>query len=1165
MKERGSDHGRYDNAFPAGRSTATSPRTTTAATHRNRSIPSREQQHQGSLKGSYRKLLCALLVGFYLGATVTMWVHTWNMADSHMQHDDRGKAMGLVPPHALDWWQQYMAASNCSDSKTLARAVETGDRQKPSPTPAGSPLKQEKTMPSPAPTKHPVVKAVPPPKEQSKPQEKQQPLTAPEMDTLLHPQSLASPEELAKVRDALQHTYQRSFLPLQAVVETPTLSNLAHRNNNYTYSKPLPLRTSSKLHTFTYFQNVHSCRDLPNGWPVDHPQELDPKFGNIFGDLGSLYRHRMEYAEIACPVDADPFLPWIHDVFPTTDGRYIEFVAHNKRRCRQDPAKFRADIDNLEPQVALIQSIPVQRVSKEHIQAHTGIPAEWKSMHSGEQRYRLASIAEADFDGKETRFICQFHTLKPTSEGGVQKIVLGETLSVYPYNYEHANYQHRPGQRPNPMLTRPVDDSDVNGIHNEQIWNAILHFRCPVPVHLQKVVAQGSSVDPTSGVPSIYVDVVPIRTPPREGVDGYNAYHLDVSTFDPVEEWGPAHILPPVDKSGRWANIPICPPAVKANDKDFAIKESKNALAATSENSDVKSNYLVGCLWASAAFSARGEDILDTSTSHRLLEWLTYHLEVAGFDKMVVYDNTEAFTNVTSLQSITDLFPGRVERIPWKHRVCNNNRPTHPNAGERSSQYAAEASCRIRYGPTTEWMISFDTDEYLVPQGKHTSLREWLKESVRSEVIGKEAHVLNFYQIRASLNKRFTERYYDDTKYCRSTCKSCHCLAKRPNATFFESFCDPVRFPKPDWTGRAKKQLYHPSFVLNHFVHYAAVTRMIIDEPGMPRVVGYPYERRVAEANEAFMLHTKTKAPRRTSAWQTQCKEADECPIGIPWPHFQDDNEDYEEGSRNEDGYPYNCWESRKIHEVLAGKLRSLLVPYERKWSASAIVPHKREVSAKNIEYKISGVKSATAKVVNGSTSVGGTPEVTIRDFEPGLPAVIATKIQGNSTLLQLEQALCLLKYAYNDRPNYDIVVFTATPITEAETNILKAAAAPAKLSIAMDNPGLQTMVADLKPKELEYLLKRCNVTEASQLTWKTRCLETSSGGTTNMPIQYTWQAEFRSLHLWKHPAIARYKYMMWLDSDGFCTRVRTNKLVIAFFVLVLLTVVFVSCLEMGT
>ena len=45
--------------------------------------------------------------------------------------------------------------------------------------------------------------------------------------------------------------------------------------------------------------------------------------------------------------------------------------------------------------------------------------------------------------------------------------------------------------------------------------------------------------------------------------------------------------------------------------------------------------------------------------------------------------------------------------------------PAHKNPGERSSQYAAEASCRERYGASTEWMSFIDTDEYLVPMQRN--------------------------------------------------------------------------------------------------------------------------------------------------------------------------------------------------------------------------------------------------------------------------------------------------------------------------------------------------------------------------------------------------------------------------------------------------------------
>ena len=49
------------------------------------------------------------------------------------------------------------------------------------------------------------------------------------------------------------------------------------------------------------------------------------------------------------------------------------------------------------------------------------------------------------------------------------------------------------------------------------------------------------------------------------------------------------------------------------------------------------------------------------------------------------------------LSSVTGLFPAsKVTRIEWPATICNNNRPAHDDPGERSSQYAAEAACRMR-------------------------------------------------------------------------------------------------------------------------------------------------------------------------------------------------------------------------------------------------------------------------------------------------------------------------------------------------------------------------------------------------------------------------------------------------------------------------------------
>jgi hypothetical protein len=71
---------------------------------------------------------------------------------------------------------------------------------------------------------------------------------------------------------------------------------------------PLPIRKTAQrdqLQKITY-SRVNSCRKLTQQWPVDDS-----------------------------PVDTDSFLPWIHDVFPTADGKFIQIIAQNKRRCKK--------------------------------------------------------------------------------------------------------------------------------------------------------------------------------------------------------------------------------------------------------------------------------------------------------------------------------------------------------------------------------------------------------------------------------------------------------------------------------------------------------------------------------------------------------------------------------------------------------------------------------------------------------------------------------------------------------------------------------------------------------------------------------------------------------------------------------------------------------------
>ena len=121
-----------------------------------------------------------------------------------------------------------------------------------------------------------------------------------------------------------------------------------------------------------------------------------------------------------------------------------------------------------------------------------------------------------------------------------------------------------------------------------------------------------------------------------------------------------------------------------------------------------------------------------------------------------VYDNSGAQTNKIDLSGVTSQFSqSQVTRIDWPSIMCNNNVPGHPNVGERSSQYAAENSCRTRYGPLTEWIASFDTDEYLVPMGNYTSLKDVVDDAQR-----KGTKILSLRSSRGKLRHIFT-RYVD--------------------------------------------------------------------------------------------------------------------------------------------------------------------------------------------------------------------------------------------------------------------------------------------------------------------------------------------------------------------------------------------------------------------
>eukprot|EP00928_Gymnodinium_smaydae_P027808 TRINITY_DN21385_c0_g1_i1.p1 TRINITY_DN21385_c0_g1~~TRINITY_DN21385_c0_g1_i1.p1 ORF type:complete len:404 (-),score=33.92 TRINITY_DN21385_c0_g1_i1:630-1841(-) len=178
-----------------------------------------------------------------------------------------------------------------------------------------------------------------------------------------------------------------------------------------------------------------------------------------------------------------------------------------------------------------------------------------------------------------------------------------------------------------------------------------------------------------------------------------------------------------------------------------------------------------------------------------------------------------------------------------------------------------------------------------------------------------------------------------------------------------------------------------------------------------------------------------------------------------------------------------------------------------------------------------------TLRLMNTDTTRLGTSEAPIPSvqkrtglvpFERQEGVVIVTKTHGPNMQALLDQSLCLLHHAYNHKPLYDIVVFTSNTLSDEAKAYTASLVAPAKLSIVLDNRGFQEEVAALSPERRKNFLKSCNASTPVNLSWWSECPGR---------VAYNWQAEFRSWHIWKHPALSSYKYMMWLDADAFSTK----------------------------
>jgi hypothetical protein len=445
----------------------------------------------------------------------------------------------------------------------------------------------------------------------------------------------------------------------------------------------------------------------------------------------------------------DPFLPWIHDYFVSEDSRTIQFVSQNKRRC--DTGEHHMDTMAFwEPQVALFQPIPIVEVNSTN----------------GRNTFRLASSLE-EATHPATRFQCRF--LEPETNESMT------TLSIFKFDYEYITWR---------KLRHPMIDRK-GGKDTAMFWLSTLLFSCPIPDKWQSLFTT-ESLDSTSStsLPNLYLDLIPIRTPVRDDQLLLTANHtgpeeytkLQSQQLFPLDQvFGKNQFLPPPEDSGRWANLPLCrrprqeqvrqPPATPAGSTTSVDKVDdgppRTERAITSKQDP--SFQFVACTWTAASYTRRGDVMRVSDSAARLREWIVFHLMV-GVEHVYIYDNTELSTNSSSTSStttksvlweVTQEFPEeQVTYHSWPCEICNNNRPAHHNPGERSSQYAAEASCRERYGPLTQWMTFLDVDEYLVPmRAVDTNVLDEEKEydwrPILNEMKAKGVPILQFLSSRA--------------------------------------------------------------------------------------------------------------------------------------------------------------------------------------------------------------------------------------------------------------------------------------------------------------------------------------------------------------------------------------------------------------------------------
>lgn len=522
-----------------------------------------------------------------------------------------------------------------------------------------------------------------------------------------------------------------------------------------------------------------------------------------------------------------------------------------------------------------------------------------------------------------------------------------ETLSVFNIDYDWASHRRRR------KFTFKLEDSSVKSMHTSQLL-----FRCPLPNNLVEQVRLGASVY-SNNTAKLFVDVIPIRTPPRYGLS--NAFlqpHYNESLpkdlrdrFDARKEWGDNHVLPRIEDSGRYENIPICKPSHQNQQFNSLTERQVTVNSEITNSGDAKSylppqrkkkHRLAACIWASARYPTRGNRYIVKDGQRRLMEWIQLH-QLVGLEHLFVYDNSLAYApnnngvNETTLKPVTDLFStDLVTYVAWPFRDCNHNPNNVDCPGEGSSQYSAAASCRLRFGSQTDWLANLDIDEFILPMGNYSTmlplLDQFEKDGKQIVAYGswrnfpRRDFLVDPVPIADVTQCSSKDKCFElDIEPTRSVLQAYNCFRRKPG--------QPMKMVMP-----AQKQLYRPSYVKHQTLHYSIVT--VLSELSQSEFIaaGYDWDntRVFPDPNshwadndeEATMLHAKAIARQDTAGWLDACMEKSSCMqicrIGVPFPVSNSGEEDGQ-GTVDYKGWAYNCYVSQKVDDYWVPLLEEAL------------------------------------------------------------------------------------------------------------------------------------------------------------------------------------------------------------------------------------------------